>query len=231
MRRSTVGRILLAFGGLAIVAGSFLPEVDVVVGNALHPGRDVAMPERSHWVVYQECADMLADPDPSLPAHFYTYYRVEAGGIAYLAAAGLAFAISAAFLRSRVVAAFFAAFHALAFLGLAVGSYVVWSSMPAAEGTSTTPTLGIVVLLAAVGLGEAILGTLAVRRGGLRRWGAVDAANLPPAVFLLVVSAGLYVALRRHPNWPADGYLVTASGTTAALVGMGLRRAPRIVAV
>jgi hypothetical protein len=221
---------MLALGGLAIVAGSFFPEIQVIVGNALHPGRDVAMPERSHWVVYQECADMLADPDPTLPSYYYTYYEVEAGGIAWLAAAGGVLALSAAFVRSRAVAALFAAFHALALVGLAVGSYVVWSSMPAAEGTSMTPTLGVVVLLAAVGLGEAILGIRAVRRGGLGRLGAVDGANLLPSVFLLVVSAGLYVALRRHPNWPAGGYLVTASGTTAALVGMGLRRAPKLVA-
>lgn len=230
MRRTTLGRILLAFGGLAIVAGSFVPEIEVLVGNALHPGRDRAMPERSHWVVFQECEDMLSDPDPTLPTYFYTYYRVEAGGLAYLAAAGAALALSAAFARSRAAAAVFAAFHALALLALGAGAYVVSNSMPEASGTPVTPTLGAVVLLLALGLCEAVLGIRAVRAGGVRRLCPADAANALPAGFLLVVGAGLYVALRRHPNWPAGGYLVTATGAVAALLGMGLRRAPSVAA-
>ena len=225
MTRSSIGRLLLAIGGLAMAAGSFLPELAVFAGNALHPGRGVAMPERSHWVVFQECEDMLADPDPTLPSHYYTYYRVEAGGVAYFAVAGLAFALSAGFARSRVVASVFVAFHAIAFLALAAGAYVVWSSESEAEGTTTTRTLGIVALfLGALGLFEALLGIRAVRGGRLGRLHAVDGANFLPAAFFLLVGAGLFAALWHHPNWPAGGYLLTAAGAAAVLVGMRIRR-------
>lgn len=210
-----------------MAAGSFLPEITVLVANALHPDRAVEMPERSHWVVFRECEDMLSDPDATLPSHYYTWYRVEAGGIAYLFAAGLAFALSAGFARSRSAAAAFAGLHALVLLGLAAGSWVVWSSTPAAEGTTTTRAVGVAALLfGALGLGQSILGARAVRRAGRGRLCAVDGANLLPALFLFVVGAGLYVSLRRHPNWPAGGYLLTASGAAIVLAGIALRRGP-----
>jgi hypothetical protein len=227
VKRASVGRILLAIGGFAIVAGSFLPELEVHLANALHPGLDRAMPERSHWVVFQECEDMLAEPDDTLPAYYYTYYAVEAGGLAYLAAAGASLALSAAFLRARIAAGAFAAFHALALLALASGACAVWRSMPASSGVTVTPTLGVVALFGACGITQVVLGVRAVRVRRSGRHCAVDAANLLPAAFLLLANAGLYVALRRHPNWPAGGYLLMACGAAAALLGMRLRRDPR----
>lgn len=231
MRSHAAGRLLLAGGGLLIVLGSFTPEVVVMGSNLLHPQSPLPPPDRSHWVVFGECLDMLSSPDLSLDWWYYVFYAVEAAGLAYLVAAGLALAVSSLFERARRAALAFGLFHALASLGLAAAALAVFVGFSSAEAPAGK--LPRLLLLASALFWGLLLGEIAiVRRVFLKekkkqgRLAPVDAANLLPAALLLISSAALLIVLGGHPNWPAGGYLVSTAGSLLAVAGMALRRAP-----
>ncbi len=228
MTRATQGRWLLFLGGALLVAGFAWPELRVAVGNALDAARTSGAhahgaPQRSHWFVLQENLDMLSEPDETSPAYFTVWYGVQVAGLAWFGLAGAVLALSALFSRSRFVAALISCFHGGALLLLAGGATYVFASLPPpSPGHSALVTLGPVVLLWVLFLGQTFLSFKAVS-GGMARFVAVDVANALPLLFLLLANAGLWIALRGHPNWPASGYLVGAIGAALALLGV-LRR-------
>ena len=229
MRTRAAGRLLLAGGGLLIVLGSFAPEVTVLGSNLLDPQSPLPAPDRSHWVVFGECLDMLSSPDLSLDWWYYVFYAVEAAGLAYLVAAGVALAISSFFDRSRGAAMAFGLFHAFASLGLAAAALAVFVGFSSAEAPAgKLPPLLLLAsaLFCGLLLGEIVIVRKALRKGAQRRLAPVDSANVLPASLLLISSAALYVVLRGQPNWPAGGYLASALGALLAIAGMALRRAP-----
>jgi len=228
MTKPLTGRLLLAAGGLIIVAGSFLPEIIVAGSNLLHPESRLPSPERSHWGVFQESLDMLSDPDFSVDWWYYAFYALEAAGLAYLVASGSAMAVSSLFVRSRAAALAFSIFHAVSSLGLFAGSLVVFLGATGAEGRSGG--LAVALLLGSVLFGGLFVAEMAVawkvsRRRTIDGLTPVDAANALPAGLLLVSSSVLYVVLAGHPNWPAGGYLVSALGALLVTGGMVIRRA------
>jgi hypothetical protein len=229
MRTRAAARLLLAGGGLLIVLGSFAPEAAVLGSNLLHPQSPLPPPDRSHWVVFGECLDMLSTPDLSLDWWYYVFYAVEAAGLAYLVVAGVAIAAASFFERSRGAALAFGLFHALASLGLAAAALAVFLGFSSAEGPSGK--LPRMLLLASALFGGLLLGEILILRKALRhgaqgRLAPVDAANVLPAALLLITSAALFIVLRGQPNWPAGGYLASAAGSLLAITGMALRRAP-----
>ncbi len=223
MTRATQGRWLLFLGGGLLVAGFAWPELRVAVGNALDSAARQGAPQRSHWFVLQENLDMVSEPDETSPAYYTVWYGVQVAGLAWFGLAGAVLALSALFTRSRFVAAAMSCFHGGALLLLAGGATWVFVSLPPpSPGQTALVTSGPVALLWALFLGQAFLSLKAVS-GGAGRFVAVDVANALPLLFLLLANAGLWIALRGHPNWPASGYLVGAIGGALALLG-ALRR-------
>lgn len=219
-------RTALLAGGLLVVAGSFLPELDALATRAFRPGAARPMPDRSHWVVFWEAADMLAHPDPTLPRGYYVYYAAQAVSLAYLAFVGVAFAASAFWGRSRVAAGAMAAVHAFAFAALAAADALLFASgLPLGRDSGASAwALALVPLLLGLLAAEIVLAAKAVFARSPRRSRPADAVNLLPAAFLLPVQAGLYLRLRESPNWPAGGYLAAAIGCLLCVAGILLLR-------
>lgn len=226
MRPSLLGRVLVAVGGLLVVAGAMRPEVEVAVARVVAPSTPRATPDRSHWVVIRENLDMLEDPDDSLDAWNYDYWRAEAAGLAYLPAVGVLLALSAAFARSRVAAAALALLHAGAWLLLGGLAFTVWRVVPGAAGIRRWG-LPAAAVFAALALAEAVALRRVLRPARRGRLLPPDVASLLPAAVLLLLGAALYATLHDNPHWPGDGYAWIAVGALGVLGGQRLRRDPR----
>lgn len=220
MSRAIQARGLLLVGGLLLVAGFAWPELMTTLRNWRDSTHAVGVPERSHWFVLHENLDMVAEPDESMPGYFTIWYGVQVVGLSWFGLAGIAVALSS-ITRSRRTAAGFALLHGGAWLLLAAGVGWVITQLPEGEpGQTQLVTVGPFLLLAALAAGEGCIAWRAVRRSNFGRLGATDAAQLLPLVMLLLIHGGCWLALRGHPNWPADGYLVGTIGSATALIGL-----------
>mgnify|MGYP005832515853 CR=1 FL=1 len=226
MSLGAAARAALLAGGLLVAAGSFLPELEALASRLFFPGAPKPVPDRSHWVVFWEAADMLAHPDPTLPRGYYVYYAAQAVALAYLALAGVAFAASAFWGGSRLAAGAMAAVHALAFAALAAADALLFASgLPLGRDSGASAwVLALVPLLLALLAAETVLAARALSARSPRRSRPADAVNLLPAAFLLPIHAGLYLRLRESPNWPAGGYLAAAIGCLLSVAGILLLR-------
>lgn len=210
------GPILLLAGGLLLSAGAFLPQI-------IPTGLD-----RSHWSVIRDHWEMLLDPQPFFPREYVILYAGSVLlGLVYPIAAGLFIGAGGFFWRSRVAAAAAFLFHIVCFWLLAAGTMGLAALRVSgdAEGDARHGTwlVGGGILLTVILFLEIAFAYRAARSGRLSRRPLVDAVNLLPAAFLLILNAALYILFRKHPNWPSAGYAVSAAGALLAVLGMTFR--------
>ena len=225
-----LAKALLVLGGTLIIAGSFLPEMAAAAGRILQI--QVRIPDQSSWIVWRGSLDLLLDPDMSLQRRTYIFCAAEVAGLATPVIAGFLFAASAFLGRSKAAAAGCFLVHALLFWGLALAALAIPDL--GAQDISGKATRQALAFLGGAGLLGALLALEVVSLGWAARRARrcdgsfpVDAVNLTPAAFMLILNAILYAVLHGHPNWPAGGYAVASLGALLVLVAMALRQ-PRL---
>jgi hypothetical protein len=211
------GPILVVAGGLLLAAGAFLPQV-------IPTGLD-----RSHWSVIGDHWELLLDPHPFFPREYTVPYAESVLlGLLYPIAAGLVIATGGLLGRSRAAAAAALLFHIACFWLLAAGTLALAAMRVSADAEGDARNgmrlAGGAVLLTTLFFVEVALAYRAARATSRSRRPLIDAVNLPPAVFLLLLHLVLYLVFRKHPNWPSAGYAVSAGGAALAILGMELRR-------
>jgi hypothetical protein len=206
MSRGIAGSILLLSGGLLVAGAGFLPWNH----------------DRAHSAVLWESVDLILHPAPDEPLGWKDlfYHGGKIVGMGYPMAAGLLFALSAFFRRSRAGAALARGLHIFLLLAVAAAALGL-SIVRIVEGGSwrgAAILLGTSLFLASLTALEARVGARWKRS---RPGSPFDGANLVPALFILLLDGGLWLGLRKFENWPVQGYPVGFAGAGLVLLAIG----------